>query len=373
MTTPNTMIDTLNDLGQSLPLQLDPNALTDGDLPTTHEMLHWSSRLTHGAIAIGIAVGVALVLHWLIFAFVRRIARRSEDATPLVAAAQPNQSIRWSMVAFALGIAGDADHLVDHIWTAIEPFASPALMGWVIYALVKTFAELLAERAERGDDEMTARSRRTRIALLSRVIGVVIIFITLSLMLMVIPSVRHVGTTLMASAGLIGLAVGAAAQPALKSLIAGIQIAITQPIRIGDFVMVEGEQGRVEDIRFSYVVIRTPDERRLIVPTTKFLDASFQNWTRVGGITGSVILPLRPGFPIQPVRAAYQALLAKHAQWDGRTGDCQVAEARVGSVDIKLVMSAEDPAALGALRLAIREDMLEWLREEMPEALCKTA
>jgi hypothetical protein len=175
----------------------------------------------------------------------------------------------------------------------------------------------------------------------------------------------------MASAGLIGLAFGAAAQPALKSLIAGLQLALTEPVRIGDFVVVEGESGRVEDIRLSYVVIRTADERRLIVPTTKFLDSSFQNWTRVGGITGSVVLPVMPGFPFAPIRAAYEALLAAQPTWDQRTGVLLVSEARVGFVELKLVMSAADPTALAELRQTIREAMLEWLRQDMPEALCR--
>jgi hypothetical protein len=101
--------------------------------------------------------------------------------------------------------------------------------------------------------------------------------------------------------------VGAAAQPALKSLIAGVQIAMTEPIRIGDFVVVDGERGRVEDIRLSYVVISTGDERRLIVPTVKFLDNAFQNWTRVEGITGAVVVPIRPGFDVEPLRKAFLA------------------------------------------------------------------
>ena len=134
--------------------------------------------------------------------------------------------------------------------------------------------------------------------------------------------------------------------------------------------MVEGESGRVEDVRLSYVVIRAADERRLIVPTTKFLDTTFQNWTRVGGISGPVLLPIRPGFPIGPIRAAFLATLAGQEEWDQRTGELIVSEARVGSVELKLMMSAGDPRELAQLRLAVREAMLEWLRVEMPDALC---
>jgi hypothetical protein len=120
------------------------------------------------------------------------------------------------------------------------------------------------------------------------------------------------------------------------------------------------------------VIVRTGDERRLIVPTARFLDTTFQNWTRVtGGITGAVVLPVRPGQAIAPIREAYLTKLRASPDWDQRNGALQVAEARVGSVDLRLVMSARDPAALERLRLSMREAMLDWLREEMPEALCR--
>jgi small-conductance mechanosensitive channel len=283
-----------------------------------------------------------------------------------------NQPLRWALVAIAISIAHDSDALLARVWDNFSPFIVPALLGWVVFALVKTFAEVMVLRTEQIDDELVARSRRTRIALLSRTLGFVIIIITVALMLLEIPGVRQVGATLIASAGIIGLAVGAAAQPALKSLIAGMQIALTEPVRIGDFVVIDGESGRVEDIRLSYVVIRTVDERRFIVPTIKFLDTSFQNWTRVGGITGIVVLPIMPGFDIGPIREKYKSLLATQDTWDGRTCTLIVSEARVGSVELKLLMSAAEPGALATLRCAMREAMLEWLRTDLPGALCTT-
>jgi len=221
-----------------------------------------------------------------------------------------------------------------------------------------------------SDGSIDWQRRRTRITILSRVASFLIVLVTIALMMLGVPGVRHIGATLIASAGIMGLAVGAAAQPALKSLIAGIQIALTEPVRIDDVVVIDGETGRVEDIRLSYVVLRTPDERRVIVPTPKFLDTSFQNWTRVGGITGHVVLPIRPGFEIAPIRAAFMAMLAQQPGWDGRTAKLQVVEARVGSVELRLMMSATDPSVLSDLRFAIREEMLDWLRRDMPEALC---
>jgi hypothetical protein len=151
-------------------------------------------------------------------------------------------------------------------------------------------------------------------------------------------------------------------------------MALTEPIRIGDLIVIEGESGRVEDIRMTYVVVRTADERRLIVPTAKFLETTFQNWTRVaGGLTGTVVLPILPGHEVAPIRAAFEALLAKLTDWDKRTGALQVAEVKADAIELRLVMSAKDPASLSRLRFAVREAMVEWLRVEMPEALRKEA
>lgn len=342
-------------------------------LPSFDELLHWSSRVSHAALVAALAIALGLGLHSLLFFSLQRATRKAQAHAQLLALTQLRHAMRWAMVAIALAFAEEADPLVAHIWSAFAPYAAPALMGWVLFCLVRILAELMARHIDVTGNELASRTSRTRITLLSRAAGFIIIFITVGMILLGLPGARHVGATLMASAGIIGLAVGAAAQPALKALIAGLQIAITEPIRIGDFVVVEGESGRVEDIRLSYVVIRTGDERRLIVPTPKFLDASFQNWTRVGGITGSVLLPIRPGFAIAPIRTAFAELLARQEAWDQRTGDLLVSEYRVGSVELKLVLSAQDPTALAALRLAMREAMLDWLRVEMPDALCTEA
>lgn len=339
-------------------------------LPSFQEVLHWGAQGTGAAIAAGIAVAIALAAHFVLFALTDRITRLSPATSDEVVANRLRQPLRWSLVAVAISLAAESQATLAHVWDSVARFVVPALLGWVAFALVKAFAAIMSSRAELSTDELAVRSRRTRIAILSRTLGFVIIFVTVALMLLGIPGVRNVGVTLMASAGLATLAVGAAAQPALKSLIAGIQMAVTEPIRIGDLVVIEGETGRVEDIRMTYVVIRTADERRLIVPTTKFLETTFQNWTRVAsGLTGSVVLPIAAGHPIAPIRAAFEALLNAHPDWDRRTGELQVSEVKVDAVELKLVMSTKDPTAMARLRAAMREAMLEWLRETMPDAL----
>lgn len=330
--------------------------------------------LTGAAVTAAVAAGAALLIHAALFTLLSRFARLSAVSSDEVVIARIYQPLRWLLVAVAIALAAETQPALAHAWDSVARFVVPALLGWVAFALVKAFALVMRSRADLSGDEIAVRSRRTRITILSRTAGFIIVFVTVALMLLGIPGVRNIGVTLMASAGLAGLAVGAAAQPALKSIIAGVQMAITEPVRIDDLVVIDGETGRVEDIRMSYVVVRTADERRLIVPTLKFLDTTFQNWTRVsGGISGAVIIPVKPGSPIPPIRASFERLLAEQAEWDGRTGQLQVNEARVGSIELKLLVSANDPAALAALRLALREAMLEWLRVAMPEALCREA
>lgn len=341
-------------------------------LPSAAQIHDWAAQGTSAAIATGIAILAALLVHFVLFAVLDRITRLSPTLSDEVVAGRLREPLRWSLVAVAISLAAESHAALAAFWQGVARFVVPALLGWVAFALVKAFALVMADRAGLSDDELAVRSRRTRIAILSRSLGFVIVFVTVALMLLGIPGVRNVGVTLMASAGLVSLAVGVAAQPALKSLIAGIQMALTEPIRIGDLIVIEGETGRVEDIRMSYVVIRTADERRLIVPTAKFLDTTFQNWTRVaGGISGSVVLPVAAGQPIAPIRAAFERLLAQRPEWDKRTGELQVSEVKVDAVELKLVMSARDPSEMARLRFAMREAMLEWLRAEMPEALKK--
>lgn len=340
-------------------------------LPTGDEIWVWAHTLTGAGIAAGIAIAVALGVHLALFAVLARFARMSAGPADNEVVERLRQPARWSMVAVAISLAAEANPVLAHGWDAIARFVVPALLGWTVFALVKAFATAIEARSDALEDELVARSRRTRVAILSRTAGFVIVLLTVALMLFNIPGVRSIGATLLASAGLATLAVGAAAQPALKSLIAGLQMAITEPIRIGDLVVIDGQTGRVEDIRMAFVIIRTGDERRVVVPTTRFLDQTFENWTRVnGGLTGSVLLPVKPCPPIAPIREAYLAALAANPDWDNRTGALNVADAKVGSIDLKLVMSAADPAALDRLRLAMREAMLEWLRENMADALC---
>jgi len=338
-------------------------------LPDTSAMGDFLSQLPGAAIAAGAAVGVALLIHAVLFRILMRLAKLSHLDNDELVVDRLRAPARWALIALGIELAAESSALLARMWGAVDRFAIPALLGWVALRIVKAYALASDSRARRSENELASRSRRTRIAILSRSLGFIIVFVTIALMLLSIPGVRNIGMTLITSAGLAALAVGAAAQPALKSLIAGIQMALTEPMRIGDHVVIEGEAGRVEDIRMTYVVVRTGDERRLIVPTSKFLETTFQNWSRVGsGITGSVVIAVNPGTPIAPIREAFLRLLAERTEWDKRTGALKVSAAKIDQLELTLSMSAKGPTALGTLQAEMREAMLEWLRESMPEA-----
>lgn len=333
----------------------------------------WAEQFIIAAAAAVIGIAVALLAYRVLFRLLKRLVQASATETDDVIVQRLARPARYAFVALGIAYAARETPALDVAWEKVEGFVMPFLLGWIVLGLLHGFVEAMVIRADiTVADNRDARRRRTRLAIFSRIGTFIIVFVTVALMLLGIPGVRNVGVTLMASAGLAGLAVGAAAQPALKSLIAGIQMALTEPIRIGDLVVIEGESGRVEDIRTTYVVIRTGDDRRLIVPTAKFLESTFQNWTRVaGGLTGTVVLPIVPGHEIALIRAAFEGLLKQQPDWDKRVGALQVSDVKVDTVELKLVLSAANPAALLRLRLAMREAMVEWLRVEMPEALRK--
>ncbi|ANY18726.1 Miniconductance mechanosensitive channel MscM precursor [Tsuneonella dongtanensis] len=343
--------------------ELDPSRYT----------IDWSA-LAHAAIYGLGAVLLAVVLHRTVFAIARRLAARTETEVDGMVVEQLRRPTRWAAIAIGLTLAAQGDAAIAAAWHSVARFVVPALVGWIAFTLVKAFAAALEYRAELSTDLAAARSRRTRVAILSRTATFAIVFVTVGLMLFQLPGVSEVGATLLASAGLAALAVGAAAQPALKSLIAGLQMAITEPLRLGDMVVIDGHTGRVEEIRMSFVVVRMWDERAAIVPTSRFLDNTFENWSRASEVlTGPVFLHLAPEAQVGPIRGEFERFVAEQPQWDRRTASALMTEARAGSIELRLAMSAATIAELFELRCAVREHMLDWLRREQPEALLHAA
>lgn len=333
--------------------------------------IDWDAVITGAGFAL-FAVLAAYALYRVVFAALRRLTSLSETEIDELVIEQIRTPVKWSFIALGVTLIAQTHEGLYTLWEPLGVFLRPALLGWIAYTLVKAFAAALEIKLEATDDPVSVRSRRTRIAILSRIAIIAIIFITVGLMLMGVPAVRDIGTTLLASAGLAALAVGAAAQPALKSLIAGLQVAVTEPMRIGDLVVVDGHTGRIEEIHISYVVVRIWDERAVIVPTSRFLDQSFENWSRQNEkLSGPVFLHLDPVTPIEPIRAEFERFLMKHDLWDKRTAKALVTEAYPESIELRLAVSARTIGELWQLRCDLREHMLKWLRENMPDALIR--
>lgn len=325
------------------------------------------------ALIAAVAVVAALVIHRVLFGVLRRLTLQSQSEADNLVLRSLSRPVKWAMVAAALALAAQSLPLLARLWETLAGFVVPALVGWMALAIVRAWVKAVELRLDlAAEDNLRARRRQTRLRILGRIATFVIIFVTLSLVLLSIPGVREVGVTLMASAGLAALAVGAAAQPALKSLIAGIQMALTEPIRIGDVVVIGGVWGLIEDIRTTYVVVKVWDERRLVVPTTKFLEEIFQNWTKTTArLMGTVFLYVDPATRLDPIREKALEVIAANPRWDGRVNHMQVTDLSRDAVEIRLLMTAKDSPTLFDLRCDVREAMIVWLAETMPEAIVR--
>jgi small-conductance mechanosensitive channel len=221
-------------------------------------------------------------------------------------------------------------------------------------------------------DNLEARKIHTQIGVLKKVVIVVVGVLTLATVLMTFEKVRQLGTSILASAGIAGIIVGFAAQRSIATLVAGFQIAMTQPIRIDDVVIVEGEWGRIEEITLTYVVVRIWDLRRLIVPITYFLEKPFQNWTRVSAdLLGAVFLYVDYTVPIPEVREELQRLVKESDRWDGKVCVLQVTNATEHTLELRALMSAADSSRAWELRCEVREKLLEFIRKNYPDSLPK--
>jgi small-conductance mechanosensitive channel len=219
-------------------------------------------------------------------------------------------------------------------------------------------------------DNLNARRIQTQARVLGRTLALLLILFGLASALMTFPAVRQIGAGLLASAGLAGLVVGFAAKPLLGNILAGLQIALTQPIRIDDVVIVDGEFGRVEEITGSYVVTRIWDERRQIVPLQWFIENPFQNWTRSSAqLLGAVFLWVDYATPLEPLRSEFRRLCEADANWDRRVCGLQVTEASERAIQLRLLVSAVDSGALWDLRCAVREGMIRYIAENHPGCL----
>ena len=267
-------------------------------------------------------------------------------------------------------------HLSPQIHDTVSHILGLGIIGtiaWLSVAMTHVLSDVVAAKYDvTVKDNLAARRVLTQVNVLRRTLVVVITIVSVSVMLMTFPGIRSIGAGLFASAGIAGLVIGMAARPTLSNLIAGIQMALTEPIRLDDVVIVEGEWGWIEEIGTTYVVVRIWDLRRLVVPLSYFIEKPFQNWTRTSaGLIGTVYIYTDYTVPVDEIRAQLHTALQSSTRWDGKVWGLQVTDATEHTVELRALMSAPDSGTAWDLRCEIREKMIHYLQEKHPDSLPK--
>jgi small-conductance mechanosensitive channel len=337
------------------------------------DALRWAPDWLPSIAVLAIAVIAALVVHRIAFRLlVRAFGERHPFVRRVVARIKAPSAL--ALVAFALAAALQSapfEPAVSASFGRLLLIAFIVLAGWIAHIAAETGSSLYLRRFTlESADNLLARKHVTQVRILKRALNTLIVVVTLSAVLMTFEPVRQYGVSLFASAGVAGLVVGLAARPVLSNLIAGIQIATTQPIRIDDQVVVEGESGRIEEITSTYVVIRLWDLRRLIVPLSHFIEKPFQNWTRDStNLIGSVVLYVDFTAPVDVIRSKLLEIVQASTLWDGEVAKLQVTDAKESTIELRALASARSAGDAFDLRCQIREQLIDFLRTEHPSAL----
>ncbi|AWG22546.1 mechanosensitive ion channel protein MscS [Flavobacterium faecale] len=249
-----------------------------------------------------------------------------------------------------------------------------AAFAWLIIIMVRFFKSRILKRYDiTVEDNLVSRKWHTEINILEKVIIFIIVLIATGLILLSFDNIRQIGIGLFASAGVAGIIIGLSAQKVVGALLAGIQIAITQPFRIDDAVLVEDEWGWIEEINLTYVVVRIWDKRRLVLPSTYFLEKPFQNWTRNSAdIIGTVFLYTDYGVNFESLRTELTRLLHATDLWDKQVNVLQVTDSKETNIEIRIPVSAKNSPTAWDLRVFIREKMIEYIQTNFPDSLPKT-
>ncbi len=322
-------------------------------------------------------IAAALLLAWGVHRIVMALARRAlggRSAFWRTLLDRIHRPVRLALMLILVGRAAAVAPMSE----AGAAFVQQAtlvgfvvLMGWSIYIALDVASALYMKRFRVDvEDNLVARTHVTQLRIMRRAAGTLIVLITAGLALMTIASVREWGVSLLAAGGAASVIVGLSLQPLLTNLVAGVQIAITQPFRIDDAVVVEGEWGWIEEINATYVVIRLWDWRRLVVPLTYFITTPFQNWTRQSAaLVGTAMLHVAHNAPVEAMRAKLEAICKASNLCDGRVVNLAVTGITAKTMEVRCLASARNASMTFDLRCRIRETMMAWLREEHPEAL----
>jgi small-conductance mechanosensitive channel len=325
-----------------------------------------------GLAAILVGVGLQMVISYLLQRW-RRKSRFADDSE-LLQHTYYKGPLRALLPAVLLSLALPAMRLPPNVDAGFRHFLLVwvmAVVAWFATRFIGLIKALVLRRYKMEEqDNLLARRVYTQFGVIQRVLNVLIIFISFAAILMTFERVRQIGFSLLASAGVVGIILGFAAQKSLATLFAGIQIAFTQPIRIDDVVIVENEWGWIEEITLTYVVVKIWDQRRLVVPITYFIEKPFQNWTRTTAeLLGSVYLYADYTLPVQEIREELQKILHDCPQWDQRVGVLQVTNANERTMELRALMSAQDSPGAWELRCRVREKLIEFIQRKFPATL----
>jgi small-conductance mechanosensitive channel len=334
------------------------------------------SSATDWAVAAAILVSaaiVALLLHAALLWLARRFMGERQTFLRTVLAATKGPT-RLGLLLIALAIALPTTPLAGEtadILARLLGLVTICLLGWVALTALHVGADLYLRRFRLDlADNLLARKHVTQVRVFERVLEVVIVLVTIGFALMTFDAVRQYGVTLFASAGVAGIIAGLAARPVLSNFFAGVQLAVAQPIRIDDAVIVENESGNIEEITFSYVVVKLWDLRRMVVPLSYFIEKPFQNWTRTGGeLIGTVFLYVDHTAPIETIRKKLTEIVGQSNLWNGKVASLQVSDCKETTIELRALVSADNASTLWDLRCDVREKLIDFLQREYPTAL----
>lgn len=335
------------------------------DLLNTHP---WAATL----VAALLAVVTAIVAHRIGRVVLRRLSRHA----PLVQATLHRIDQPASAVLPVLALLVVWQFAPDELaqiarLRQLTVLLLIASLAWLVIAAISGFAQgLIDQHPATMEDNLHARRIQTQTRVLSRTAMVIVVIAAAAVGLMTFPGARQVGASLLASAGVLGIIGGLAARPVFSNLIAGLQLALAQPIRIDDVLIVEGEWGRVEEITGTYVVLKVWDERRLIVPLQWFIEKPFQNWTRTSAhLHQAVFLHVDFAMPLQPLRAELKRLVESAPEWDGRTATLVATDVTENTLKLRALVSAHNAGKAFDLGCKVREGLYAFMAREYPDQL----
>lgn len=332
--------------------------------------LAWAAGFIAGAIV------AALVIHAFVFWGLRRLAHRKRDVLGQSLVKNGQRPTLWIFPLLAILCILPGLPLPPDLMTALEHITSLGLIAataWFVILMIQIASDVLESRY-RIDvaDNLAARRIRTQFQMVERIAIFLVTLVTLSIMLMTIPSIKHIGMSILASAGVASLIVGMAMKDTIANVIAGVQIAFAQPFRIGDAVVVENEWGWIEEIGMMYVVVRIWDLRRLVLPLAYFLEHPFQNWTRTSAdILGSTFIYTDYTVPVDALREELRKICESTPLWAGEVCTLQVTDAMQNTMQLRALMDARDSGDAWDLRCLVREKLIDFIQKKYPGGLPK--